>query len=300
MHWKLAVIGLVGLHASLAIADYDQGVRELQQNNYASALYEFRQSAETGDPDAQYRLAEMYQAGVGTPQKADKANKWYRLAADSSHPAAQMQLANRYLQDDNDGDAARWYARAAAQGEAQAQFRLGLLYLEGRGVEQDDAQAAKWLNEAAQQGVTAAQNNLGSLYESGRGVTQDNGEAVRWYNQAAKAGDAYAQNSLGAMYARGKGIEKNHAWAVFWFAMSAQQGNEVAAQNIASSLEHLQTREVRVETANIRAGTSTDHAIVGKAHRGDGLNILGNTDGWSRVYLPQQKRLGWIAARLLN
>lgn len=300
MHWKLALIGLVGLHASLALADYEQGVRELQQNNYASALYEFRQAAETGNPDAQYRLATMYQQGVGTPEKADRADKWYRLAADSGHPTAQMQLANRYLQNDNDGDAARWYERAAAQGEAPAQFRLGLMYLEGRGVEQDDAQAAKWLSGAAQQGVTAAQNNLGSLYEGGRGVEQDNATAVKWYRQAAKAGDAYAQNSLGVMYAQGKGIDQNHAWATFWFAMAAGQGNEMAAENIGSSLEHLQTAQVSVGTANVRAGRSTDYDIVAKAHRGDTLHILGGNEGWSQVYLPEPQQLGWIATRLLE
>ncbi|SHM22077.1 hypothetical protein SAMN05878437_1831 [Vreelandella subglaciescola] len=40
MHWKVVVTGLAGLHSSLAIADYDQGVREFQQNSYASALHE--------------------------------------------------------------------------------------------------------------------------------------------------------------------------------------------------------------------------------------------------------------------
>ncbi|WNK20421.1 SH3 domain-containing protein [Halomonas piscis] len=300
MHWKLAAFGLLSLHASFALANYEQGTQELQSKNYASALYEFRQSAETGNPDAQYRLATMYQQGIGTPQKADKATKWYRLAADSGHPAAQVQLANQYLQDDDDDDAARWYKRAANQGETAAQFRLGLMYLEGRGVEQDDAQAAKWLGKAAEQGITAAQNNLGSLYEDGRGVEQDNAMAVKWYRQAAEGGDAYAQNSLGAMYAQGKGVDQNHAWATFWFALAAAQGNEVAAKNIASSQKHLQTATISVGTANIRAGSSTDYDIVTKAHRGDTLRILGSNSGWSQVYLPGLQQLGWVASRLLE
>ena len=45
-----------------------------------------------------------------------------------------------------------------------------------------------------------AQYNLGSMYYNGRGVLQDYEEAVFWYRLSAEQGDAYAQRNLGLMY----------------------------------------------------------------------------------------------------
>ena len=59
----------------------------------------------------------------------------------------------------------------AAQGDAQAQHNLGVLYAEGRGVPQDHVMARQWYEQAAAQGVAKAQNNLGMLYRDGQGRT---------------------------------------------------------------------------------------------------------------------------------
>ena len=60
--------------------------------------------------------------------------------------------------------------RAADQGNADAQFNLGVMYAEGRGVPRDDAEAARWYRCAADQGEAAAQFNLGLMYAKGEGV----------------------------------------------------------------------------------------------------------------------------------
>ena len=83
-------------------------------------------------------------------------------------------------------------ARADA-GEASAQFNLGLMYTEGRGVPQDDAEAIAWYRRSAEQGHAGAQVNLGGMYANGRGVPQDYVEAIAWYRRAAEQGDAVAQ-----------------------------------------------------------------------------------------------------------
>ena len=59
-----------------------------------------------------------------------------------------------------------------------------------------------WYRLAAEQGDASAQYNLGVMYAKGRGVLKDEAEAVRWYRLAAEQGDAYAQNNLGVMYAQ--------------------------------------------------------------------------------------------------
>ena len=52
--------------------------------------------------------------------------------------------------------AAAWYAKAAAQGFAGAQWNLGLFYEGGNGVAQDFKAAAAWYAKAAEQGVDGA------------------------------------------------------------------------------------------------------------------------------------------------
>ncbi len=51
----------------------------------------------------------------------------------------------------------------AAQGDAHAQFNLGVMYDKGRGVSQDYAEAVKWYRKAAEQGHASAQHNLGVM-----------------------------------------------------------------------------------------------------------------------------------------
>jgi len=53
------------------------------------------------------------------------------------------------------------WRNAADQGHADAQHRLGLLYVFGRGVKIDSTEAARWFRKAAEQGNAKAQFNLG-------------------------------------------------------------------------------------------------------------------------------------------
>ena len=69
----------------------------------------------------------------------------------------------------------------ADQGDAIAQYNLGLMYAYGEGVPEDDAEAVRWYRLAADQGHAGAQYNLGVMYANGRGVPEDDAEAVRWY-----------------------------------------------------------------------------------------------------------------------
>ncbi len=85
----------------------------------------------------------------------------------------------------------------AEQGNAKAQYNLGVMYGNGRGVKQDYFKAVNWYRKAAEQGHADAQLNLGYMYEKGRGVKQDDFEAVKWYRQAAEQGNAKAQFNLG-------------------------------------------------------------------------------------------------------
>jgi TPR repeat protein len=59
-----------------------------------------------------------------------------------------------------------------------------------RGVVRDLTQAAFWYRQSARQGEAGAQFNLGVLYANGQGVLQDHTRAYMWFNIAAVSGDA--------------------------------------------------------------------------------------------------------------
>jgi TPR repeat protein len=82
-------------------------------------------------------------------------------------------------------EAARWYRRAAAGGNALAQSTLGDMYYYGRDVPQDFVSAADWWQRAADRGVAIAQLNLSVMYANGDGVDQDHVKSHMYANLAA-------------------------------------------------------------------------------------------------------------------
>jgi TPR repeat protein len=79
----------------------------------------------------------------------------------------------------------KWYRKAAEQGDADAQFRIGVSYYDGEGIAKDAVEAVKWYRKAAEQGLADAQTNLGNCYYNGEGVAKDAVEAYAFYNLAS-------------------------------------------------------------------------------------------------------------------
>ena len=147
----------------------------------------------------------------------------------------------------------------AEQGDADAQFRLSLMYVNGDGVPQDIEAATYWLHQAAEQGHADAQFtlgvleqdvleyisiqaeqgdadaqfNLGDRYQAGDGVPQDFVEAAAWYRKAAEQGDRTAQLALGEMYVNGDGVPQDGAEAYMWFTLAAEWGDDTQREKAA-------------------------------------------------------------------
>jgi TPR repeat protein len=131
------------------------------------------------------------------------------------------------LEEANDAYREKAYAKAAAlvrplaeKGDADAQYFLGTLYIEGTGVEQNDATATLWFERAANQGNAAAQYNLGASYATGAGVKQSDVDAAKWFRRAADQGMAFAQLNLGLLYAAGNGVPQDNVEAFKWLEIA--------------------------------------------------------------------------------
>ena len=119
--------------------------------------------------------------------------------------------------------ALRLWRSLAEQGDADAQYNLGVMYSNGDGVPRDYAEAMKWHRKAADQGNGNAQFNVGFMYDLGRGMPQSYTEAVKWYSLAANQGVAIAQFKLGVMYNDGQGVPQDYIHAHMWFSLAALQ-----------------------------------------------------------------------------
>ncbi len=139
----------------------------------------------------------------------------------------------------NKGDfatALREWSPLAEQGNVYAQYSLGQIYREGKGVTQDYKTAVKWYKLSAEQGDAPAQYNLGQMYRRGDGVLQNYKTAVKWYKLSAKQGNASAQINLGLAYALGKGVIQDNIYAHMWTNVGAANigtsiGSETAIEN---------------------------------------------------------------------
>jgi len=129
-----------------------------------------------------------------------------------------------------DGDAAyrdKDYAKAvelwqplAERGDATAQYFIGTLYAEGKGVPQSDETAFSWFQRAANKGNAVAQYNVGASYAAGAGVKKSDTDAAKWFLRAANQGMPYAQLNLGLLYASGSGVPQDNVEAFKWLSLA--------------------------------------------------------------------------------
>lgn len=136
----------------------------------------------------------------------------------------------------------------AQEGDAEAQFQLGLKYATAEGSARDESQAAAWYLKAAQQNHGQAQLNLGQMFASGSGVTQDAARSHFWFRRAAHLGIAGAQFNLGRIRHRasmeGPTADASEARieAYMWYELAAAQ-NYPAAMGAYAQLTIKMTRD---------------------------------------------------------
>lgn len=177
-----------------------------------------------------------------------------RRAAADGDARAQFEVAAIYTEGQtipaSPEEAAVWYERSAAQGFVPAQYRLGNLYEAGAGVEKDLEIARLWYQRAAEAGNRMAMHNLAALYAGGGLGEQKFEEAAEWFQQAAARGMTDSQFNLGMLYARGLGVDQDFEQSYKWFSLAARNGDADAGKardDIAKSLTAEAVNRVNAE-----------------------------------------------------
>ena len=127
--------------------------------------------------------------------------------------------------------AAAWATKAAEQGHAPAQSRLGRLYLAGEGVPRDAQLGMEWVRKAAAQGYAPAEHTMGVACQYGDAEGGLEAAAV-WFRGAAEAGVASSQYELGVALVNADGVEMDRQEGVGWLWRAAQQGNADAKADL--------------------------------------------------------------------
>jgi len=122
--------------------------------------------------------------------------------------------------------------KAAEQGDAESQRRLGFYYEKGIDVPVDFKKAVHWYTKAAEQDDTEAQELLSFCYYAGRGVERDLARSKEWTRRAAELGSASAQCQLVCNYRMGIGVPMDYTQAKFWLSKAAEQGSAEAQQKM--------------------------------------------------------------------
>lgn len=154
-----------------------------------------------------------------------------------NEPRYSVQLGRAYEKAGSAEAAMDSYTRAANQGSSVAAYRIGLLYVVGKGsIPKNGNTAVSWFRISADKGYAPAQIALGSLYEEGTSVKQSHDEAVRWFRAAADQGDTVGQVNLARKYATGLGVEKDETKAFALVLEAAQRNDPVGQLSVASML----------------------------------------------------------------
>lgn len=109
----------------------------------------------------------------------------------------------------------------ADAGQVLAQNYIGLMYMDGLGVEKDKVKAFTYIEQAAKNNNAVAQFNLGNMYREGQGCPIDMVQAVEWFQKAVDNKNSRAAYSLGYMYLKGYGVSQDYTTAVSWFQKSS-------------------------------------------------------------------------------
>ena len=206
----------------------------------AEDLKSLKQKAESGDAEAQYKLAQYY-LDLGDAQNAFL---WVDRAAKQGHPdainglgtsyffgigvkkdkkrglellieaekkgskKAIRNLAGIYYQEGDYKKAFEWATKALEFGEsndkkADATNLLAILYLYGNGVKMDRNKAIELLKKACELGSNEALGNLASAYKS----QKDYKKAFEYAQRGVEAGSEIALEVLGNLYLYGEGVE---------------------------------------------------------------------------------------------
>ncbi len=177
------------------------------------------------------------------PQDEKISNNDPQALAEEPTAESQYQLGMLYLEKNDKVQAVECFIQAAKKDHVLAQYRLGVCYAYGEGIEQNLPKAIDLFEEAAKKDHSDAiavlklinqihlETELKLTHESvnqdvlDRDFFEKNSKVVDFFIKATVENDSKAQYNLGMCYFKGEGVEKNLAKAVEFLKKAAEKSN---------------------------------------------------------------------------
>lgn len=158
----------------------------------------------------------------------------------------------------------------AEEGDADAQYNIGWMYLNGYGLRINDSLALEWWQKASEQGHSDASFSIGMLYSLGEGeVPKDSDKAIDYYLIAADENHEDAVAILKSMMLRDDAFVRSRLYSIL-------DGRE--------SMFGFE-RHVKAKKLNARKGPSTESEIVTRLLKGEKVLEVNKQGLWSQVVL---------------
>jgi TPR repeat protein len=224
---------LFWLTVLIAVAPPSAAQEEAQASTERPLITKVRERAQSGDLDAKYELAQIYEKGKhGVDRSLAEAARWYRSAGSAGHVLSQRRLAEMHLYGEgvpqSFEQAQHWYFLAANKNDFESQYHLAILFLTGRGVAKSVDTGLKWLKASANAGYAPAQVELGRLYIEGIDVPQDVESGLDLVRRAARDDNPEALYFLGRLHEEGIHINQSPTRAKSYIEDAANQGHAEA------------------------------------------------------------------------
>ncbi|MBK5208739.1 MAG: sel1 repeat family protein [Flavobacteriaceae bacterium] len=112
----------------------------------------------------------------------------------------------------------------AELGDAKAQYEIGQVYEFGKkGMSKNIKKAIFWYEKSAIQNIQGAQYRLGLIYDQEKGVLFDKQKAIFWFKKNAENGNSNTQIRLARMYYNGDSVDRDYEQSFYWFKKFAEQ-----------------------------------------------------------------------------
>lgn len=226
---------------------YKDGDAVDQDLNKAIDLY--ADSFAAGNASAKCQIGLIYR-DYADVYNMEQAIQYLSQAAQLEDGGCEFDLAYTYDELTREYDKARhWYEIAVAGNDGAAMTNLGLMYQDGRGVNQDIEKARTLFLGAIEQGDSSGHVNLGRMYENGWGVERDYSQAFYHYSEGTELNNDQAMHNLANLYLTGRHVEKDRAKANELFKKAAARGNQYSLFNLGNAYRFGRGEEVDLQKA---------------------------------------------------
>jgi tetratricopeptide (TPR) repeat protein len=154
-----AVLTFQGVQCNLGV--FYEGAKR-----YDKALDWYHRGARLGCEICEHNIGFCYRQGHGVEENIDTALEWFTKSAEKGHASAQLNAGIMHFLKGRYKETVKWCKKAAAQGNADATFALGICYENGNGVKRNVPEAVKLYTTAAEKGHASAAENLRSLIDA--------------------------------------------------------------------------------------------------------------------------------------